>query len=380
MKDTKKIKLTILLLSLVQMATNGLAPMLAGVMQSFPEESTVKVQYLMTIPGIFVVVFSLVSAWLSTKIEKRFLVSLGAFFVALSGILAFFIHGNLMILWCWSGVLGTGMGLVCSLAASMIPDYLEGRDQVKYMGAQTSFGNLGAIIMTLLGGVLAGIAWHYNYLVFLIAIPGLVCGLTCLPKNPIPKEIEQEKEKVNFARPLLFVVIACLFLMCFNAVPTNLSRVIADTKQVGVLTALLLLGGILCGFVFHFIEAKIHIYTIPAGYALLGLGILGIAFSKNFLVIALCCLFAGSAIGLVMPQCMTMAAKKATNKTENATFLAMVMAGSNLGTFLTPELTVLNKVVFGTESVMNCFVLAAIILFVLMVLWTILFSLRKKVS
>lgn len=286
MKNKTKIKLTILLLSLVQMATNGLSPMLSGVSKSFPEASAESVQLLMTIPGIFVVVFSLLAAWLATRIEKRHLVVCGAFFVLLSGILALQFHGSIWILWIWSGVLGIGMGLVSALAASMIPDYLEGQEKVVFMGAQTSFGNIGAMLMSIIGGGLASVAWHYNYLVFLIALPGLICGLLFLPKRP-PKA-EQERQSVRCSPKVwCYVMTACILMMA-----------------------------------------------------------------------SVC----------------------AQNAAQSAMGIALVMAGSNFGTFLTPIISWISRKVTGSTSAEGRYVICAGLVFVLMVLFAagIFFEKRLK--
>ena len=63
----RMIAVTVLLLSLVQMAPTGLSPMMAGVSETFPEASAESVQFLITMSGIFVLVLSLVSAVLTQR-------------------------------------------------------------------------------------------------------------------------------------------------------------------------------------------------------------------------------------------------------------------------------------------------------------------------
>ena len=57
--NKRMIAVTVLLLSLMQMAPTGLSPMMSGVSEAFPDASAQSVQFLMTMSGVFVLVLSL---------------------------------------------------------------------------------------------------------------------------------------------------------------------------------------------------------------------------------------------------------------------------------------------------------------------------------
>lgn len=386
MQQTKmiRIKITILLLSLVQMATAGLSPMLSKVSESFPDVSTSSIQFLMTIPGIFVVIFALISAWISRHVRKRTLICIGACFILVSGILAFFLHGNMMLLRIWSAALGIGMGLVAALANSLAADYFEGKEKAALMGQITGMGNTGGMIMSIVGGLLVTIAWYYNYLVFLLALPGLICCILFLPKEnkkALDNTTDAGTAKLSF-NTIFFAATACIFLFCYNVGPANLAMLITEKEiggsaLAGVAAAIYLLGGALLGLIFGKLNSLLKIYTIPAGFLLLIVGFLGILASNSVALLLLFCFISGSSISMIMPQCMNQVSQN-PNPPQAAFAIALVMAGSNLGTFLTPFLSKISVAATGSEHAAGKFQTSAVFGSILFVVYVILVTIRKK--
>lgn len=381
---TSRIKLTILLLSLVQMATTGLSPMLSKVSESFPDVSTASIQFLMTIPGIFVVIFALLSAWISRHIRKRTLIGIGTCFIFLSGILAFFLHGNIMLLRLWSAALGIGMGLVSALTNSLAADYFEGKEKAGLMGQITGMGNAGGMIMSIIGGILAAIAWHYNYLVFLLALPGLFCCILFIPKEnkKAPEQENDGKTAKISSNAIFFAATACIFLFCYNVGPANLSMLIAEkgiggSALTGVAAAVYLLGGALLGLIFGKFNSLFKMYTIPTGFLLLVVGFLGILASNSVALLILFCFIGGSAISMIMPQCMNQVSQN-PNPSQAAFAIALVMAGSNLGTFLTPILSKISAAATGLENAAGKFQTSAVLGIALFVVYIILVTVKYR--
>ena len=201
--NKRMIAVTVLLLSLMQMAPTGLSPMMSGVSEAFPDASVQSVQFLMTMSGVFVLVLSLVSARLSRRFSKKLLIGMGCVCMMAAGILPVLFHGSLGILRIWSSLLGIGMGLLCALAISLLTDYFEGTEKADLMGIQSGANSFGAMIMSLVGGLLASVAWYLNYLVLLLIVPGFICCLLFVPgKNGLRETAEKggmaEQEKGQY--------------------------------------------------------------------------------------------------------------------------------------------------------------------------------------
>ncbi|MCC8150862.1 MAG: MFS transporter, partial [Lachnospiraceae bacterium] len=187
------LKITILVLTFSQMATNGLSPAMSDMAAAFPDVATSTIQMLMTLPGIFVVILSLISAWLTSVFPKKYLIGTGSLGICATAVLGTFFHQSLPGLVAWSALMGIGMGLISALTVSLISDYYEGQEKENLMGLQTSAANVGGMIMTVVGGLLTAIAWNFDYLVYLIAVPGLLLLIMLVPKEtPILREQQNE--------------------------------------------------------------------------------------------------------------------------------------------------------------------------------------------
>lgn len=122
-KNNSGLKAAILTMSFIQMATNAVSSILANIATEFPDASVTTIQYLMTFPNLMIVAVSVIAAGLAERISKRTLAATGLLLAAVSGILSFAVHGSILILYVWAGMLGLGVGLVVPMANSLISDY-----------------------------------------------------------------------------------------------------------------------------------------------------------------------------------------------------------------------------------------------------------------
>ena len=61
------------------------------------------------------------------------------------------------------------------------------------LGFQTAAASLAAMLMTFLGGILVDVQWNFGYLVYLIALPGMIGCFLFLPNivKALPRALEQ---------------------------------------------------------------------------------------------------------------------------------------------------------------------------------------------
>lgn len=366
------ISAAILTMSLVQMSTNGIAPVLAELAREFPAASPSSIQFLMTFPSLFVVAFSLLSGLLARRIQKKALAAAGCGLVAASGMCAFLIHPSLEALFLWAGVMGTGVGLVVPVAASLVADHFTGTERSSMMGLQSGAANAGGMLMAFFGGLLAAHGWHWNYLVYLIALPGLVLSITALPRTAEGvREGKAAEDRGNLHGMLYPCLMAVLVTTLFNLVPTNLSMYLTENNigsavEAGKATTLLLLGGAAMAAAFGPIRQKLGGKTVMPGFGLLAVGLLLCANAHSMALICLGSLISGGSISLVMPQLMLRATTEHGRSTALAS--ALVMGCSNLGAFLTPLFTELAALLFGRPDAGCRFLLGAGAAFLIAVL------------
>ena len=368
---------------------------MADIAAQFPDVATSTVQMLMTLPGVFVVILSLVAAWLTSVFPKKYLIGTGSICMICTGIFGVLFHGSLQTLFAWSCLMGIGMGLISALTVSLISDYFDGQEKANLIGLQTGAANIGGMIMTAVGGVLTAIAWQYDYFVYLIAVPGLLLLIFFVPRNSPEKRPESGTVTADadgtgtgrnsFLRKRQvwgYVVIPALLLFLFNAGPTNLSMYveefgIGNSTVSGMAATVFLLGGTLMGVFFGAFSRRLGRFTIPLGFAFMAAGFFLIQMSPSIISMYAGCFIAGMSISLVSPQCLLQISAFCHTSQEQALSAAVIMASSNVGTFLTPQLTNIARVVSGSESTLYRFQ-TAIVLALVMVVATLIFALRGK--
>lgn len=396
MRNNTGLKAAILTMSFIQMATNAMSSILVDIAESFPGTSVTTVQYLMTFPNLMIVGVSVVAAWLAEKISKRTLASLGLFFAAASGILSFAFHGSLVLLFVWAGLIGIGVGLVVPMANSLISDYFAGNERATMLGFQNGASNAGSMIMTYLGGVLSTIAWHYDFLVYLLAVPGLVLTLLFVPKqNVIGTEMDKAKiagvkiaeaktaeakiigAKDTYAQKrsyklqkheILYCVVAVAGILMFYLGPTNIAMYVSenqigDSLTAGTAAAILLFGGVLMGLCFGKLAQKIGKHTITLGFLVLVAGFTLLCMTARIETTYIGCLLIGMSNPLIMPQCM--GGVVSADKQRSTVMMSVVFAVANLGIFLAPGVTTISKIVMGDETASSRFAFAAVVTAVL---------------
>ncbi|MBQ9030896.1 MAG: MFS transporter [Parasporobacterium sp.] len=365
----KALKSAILTMSLVQLGTNAVAPILADISAAFPGNSDTTIQFLMTFPILFTMILELASALLSERLPKKTLSVTGLVIVGAGGILAFCFHQSLTILFVWAAVIGIGLGLVAPIAPALINETFEGQEKQTMLSWQNSASTIGSMIMTFACGFLAAAGWNFGYLVYLICIPGILCTLFGLRSGAKQRNSRADTGNPAAAKPKFRLVIwremviACLFLMLYSAIPANIAMLVSqkgigEASLSGILTTLFSLAGMLVGLVFGLISRVLRRFTNTAGAVLLAAGTLLMGSASSLAPMLIGCMLAGTSMSLIMPVCMGAASRLRGYETLNA---ALIMASTSVGIFITPLLTNLTEAVTGSALVATRFIVIGII-------------------
>ncbi len=359
------LKSAILTMSFVQLCTNAIGPFLADIGRAFPEAPTEKVQFLMTFPSLFGTVFMFTSAVIARKFGKKLMAVLGLAIVAASGIGAVLAHPSLGVLFFWAAVMGIGYGLVCPVAPALIGESFQGREAQNMLGLQSSAGTIGSMLMTLFGGMLAARGWWYGYLVYLIALPGLVLSLAGVHER---RECAAGPSKSLPLLPLVkqtakVLVTAFVFTFLSSSVPSNLSMFIMENDlgnagTSGIVSALYLAGGMTAGFLYGPLSAKIGSKTSVLAMLILAAGTLAASFARNIAVLSVIFFFGGMAISFMMPYLMQTPGRYPQ---DGAFVSALIMGVGNLGLFSGPVLTPVTNFIFGEDLAGNRFLMIGVL-------------------
>ena len=362
----------------LQMAAIGMSPMLSSIAKEFPEASTSLVQFIMTLPALAVAVIGFVFAFLSNRIPNNILAGIGGLFGVVAGIGACFFHPSVGVLCFWSVIIGIGNGLAGSGQQTLVNKLFTKAEKPGVLGFQTSAASISAMLMTLVGGILTDIRWNLGYLVYLIAIPGMIGCFLFLPNiiKPHPRTLEKESPEAEETTPaqnsaripvwemVLVVLCAITVNLVWNICTTNMSMFVAEQKlgtatQAGTATTVILFVGAVVGTLFGLIFKRLRYRLIVIAFLLMAAGYTVIFFTKTYWMLILDCIFFGCAISVTM-SCLTMRCFEIGGK-RAAFALAFMSLGSNGGTLLAPLMTNVSAGVFGTPEVRYRYLLGAMI-------------------
>ena len=212
MKTNKKLlTLTILLISATEMGAMGIAPSLASIAADFPDTPITTIMNVMNFPGIAMIIVALITPSLIKVVPKKILCNIGVFCYAVIGLLGYFFNSSITLLYVWAGVLGIGFGLLMPTSNGLIADFYSEDERGGIMGMQTVFTNLGGIYLTYVGGMLAAISWHMNYLAYCIGFVPFVLGCMVIPKE----NMEKTKEESRKEKTRIYVWNFYLYLYCY---------------------------------------------------------------------------------------------------------------------------------------------------------------------
>lgn len=120
-----------------------------------------------TLPGIFL---SPVAGILADRFGRKIVLVPSLFLFAISGFACFFTRDFhvILILRFFQGV---GAASIGSLNITLVGDFFKGKDRPAAMGYNASVLSLSTAFYPLIGGLLAGFAWYYPFILPLLSIP-----------------------------------------------------------------------------------------------------------------------------------------------------------------------------------------------------------------
>ena len=160
---------TLLLIStMTVMAGATIAPALPVIAKSFPNESQLTIQLILTMPALFAAIGSLFVGNIIDKIGRIKLLVVSISVYGLSGSSGLYLD-NIGLLLVGRAILGLSVAGVMTTSTTLIGDYYEGEFRERMIGIQAAFMTFAGVIFISLGGVLADIHWQAPFGIYLLA-------------------------------------------------------------------------------------------------------------------------------------------------------------------------------------------------------------------
>ncbi len=364
---------TILIIALVQMPVLALTPAIHLIQtNAFPDRSLAEVQTVMGLANLVAPLTSIFVALLINRgrATKKGAVVIGLISLSLTGLFAVFQHTMFWNFIALSVFLGLSMGCFMTNAFGLMFDNFDDKFRQKVAGYQTSAINLGGIIFSLAGGVLATVMWYGGYLMLLLGLPIAILALITVPnyKSPSARVSGNYTDKSGLnPRIFYYAVTVFLFMMLYNVCSANISTHIAklgNSATSGILVAVQMGGGVVSGLFFGRISERIKdmVMVVACGALFLGYLLIGV-FVSSLAVITLGVFIAGMSLSLMLPRCVyAVSTLVDTSNSATATVIITSVAPS-AGSFLSPIVfTNLTVALAGDSTVFRYLFVAGIAL------------------
>lgn len=300
------LKLTLLLLSmLTMMAAAIIAPSLPNIalaFQDFPQVELLS-KLILSIPALFIAIIAPFAGNYIDRFGRLNLLYLGLVGYAVGGTSAYFLHDLYLIL---GGrmVLGVSIGMIMTIAATLIGDYFEGESRRQFVGYQSAFIGLAGVIFMSLGGFLATLHWRVPFLIYLFSLC-LIPFVFFFLKEPQSTGTTKLGSSIYSPRLLkVLFFLGTLFMILFYLMPTQLPFLLENIgltapSYAGNALAINALGMVVSSFFYSRIKNRFSflvvawtaLLMISGGYFLTGSSI-------NFSLILAAVFLAGLGLGL----------------------------------------------------------------------------------
>jgi MFS family permease len=317
----------IMLLLPITMSVMGIS-LLTAVVPSMTQQfrdvpnSEYLVQLLLTMPAIWILLFSPVAGWLADRYGRRNILIGSMFLYAIVGAAPTQLDNIYAIIFtrCLVGICES---IVMTVTTTMIGDYFRGHAREKWMASQTAVASLtaGLVIIPLGGQLASAFGWRGPFFAYLYSIV-LAVGVILFTWEPekidhaAEAALEERGRKLYDTIPWARVIGICAMtligsLMFYGIITQNANALVRlgvrDPADIGRYTMLASLGVPVGTFVYY-AAARLHIgLLLFLEFALVGLGFLGMSRATNPVNYSVVAFVNQVGCGLVLPTMLVWA-------------------------------------------------------------------------
>lgn len=341
-QNKNQIKIAILAISSVLMASMMASAILADISASYPSTDPSLIQMIMTLPSLIGMIFAISAGPLSEKIAKKIIVLVGLFSAFTGGMMACLFGGlNIYVLLLSSALIGVGQGINSTMSMALIADYFVGDESSSLMGLQSAFVNGGAMVIIFVSSLLARLGWKSSYLIFLIFVPIIILVIKYLPNDPPIQQEEGSGEKgrlngtVYFTAAVVFVFATLMFSYATNVAMFVVNNGLGDATTAGLANTLMSAAGTVAGVIYGSIKKGLKDKIIPTAILFAGAGLLFVNMVGSTASVFIAGSLIGFGLSLLMPTVMFVAST-AVKPAMSATAISVINGASNIGMFVSP--------------------------------------------
>ncbi len=317
-KSSLGFKISILALgSIATMCTGLVAPILPKIAREYtnlPHYQLV-VKFIITMPHLIVLFSTPFLGFLTDKINRKYLLCSAVILYGVAGAACAFIN-NLYIIIGMRAILGLCMATSLAVTSTLIADCLKGDERSMITGLQTTFFSIATSSMSILGGIVGDINWHYNFFLYLLPTIMVPFAWKYLyePRNNAEYIKHKEGEKIindgivqnNFAISSIYLIAfinMAFYYMIPLQIPFLLDEIGMNSKEISVVLTVETLS---CAFFASkykkWKKNRSFITLCTLAFSLMALSYIIVGITNSYFLIIIAMIVYGVGMGIMMPN------------------------------------------------------------------------------
>ncbi|MBW1606136.1 MFS transporter [Lactobacillus sp. Sy-1] len=335
-------RFSILAVSLVITTGTAISPALPAMQKTFSDYSPTLVNMVATIQQIPAFIVLLMSAPLAKRFGIKQMIGLGILLMGISGVVPAFVP-NLWFILGSRIIFGIGIGLINSLAITIINIFYGGDDQAQMLGNRNSFETIGLCIVNILVGQLLNISWQVSFLSYFFILVILVIFWKVVPDIKSTETVDQDGNQthaqVNFA--VILAGVFCAVMTMGLATVSVMTPTIVVNGKLGSATdasfviTIFTIASMLMGFLFGQFFKIFRRFVLPLGLLVFTIGLSIMNFAPNLVILTIGVVIIGGAYPLAGTYVFNLMDTVAP-KNSNALANSILLVGCNVGTAISP--------------------------------------------
>lgn len=288
-----------------------IAPALPGISRHFSDHPQVLIQLILTLPALMITLFSPLMGYLADRFGRKPLLLLMLSIYGLAGGAGFLID-SVDLLLASRALMGVAVAGILSISTTLVGDYLEGAERVRFLGLQSSCMALGGVVFINLGGVLSDWSWRGPFLLYLTGVFLLPYAWAML-KEPHAQSGEHAGHvkapvNVDYMRTGIAYLAGMLSMMMFYMFPAQLPFLLSEQGEIsglaiGIALSTAALTASVVSFCYGYYKPFLSVITIyVAGFVLAAAGFLVVGFTHSYAMAILGAAISGFGLGAFMPN------------------------------------------------------------------------------
>jgi MFS family permease len=365
------------------MAGASIAPALPEMSKNFSHIENVEmlVKIMLSIPSLFIALFSPVAGIIIDKYGRKIPLILATILYGLSGTSGFFLNDLYLIL-VGRALLGVSVAVIMTGYITVIGDLFQGQKLNKFIGIQAAFMSFGGVLFLAVSGLLADIEWRHPFLIYLFAfiiLPGLFLFLSETKKEENSRSRKQIFAKEIFKNTVPVYLIAFFSMYMFLIVPVQLPFLLTgisdiNNSTIGFLMSLWIFFSAITSLFYKKIRNYFSFNRIfSLAFIIWSCGFILLALFDNLYIIVLGLALAGIGNGLALPNTKVLIITIVSEEFRGRAVGVLTM-GFYFGQFFSP---IIFSLTMFDNLIQSGFVVNGIMLLITSLVY---FSLRNRVQ